>query len=287
MRVCFSFAAYAKSLIDHLITNCHVPVQEGLSDDEFSEIEAALSFKFPPDLRSILREGVPVGAGFPNWRSASKQQLQLLIDLPILEICKAVRDGGFWMNAWGVKPSDKEQAVAEAERRIRGAAPALIPIYKRFCIPDDPNLAGNPVLEVADGEVRIAGFDIAGFFEERVEFSDRRVRAPAWKATEARNIAVWTEMAAAGRGGSGGWWWGRGRCGAEFGRRLEDAFWRLRDGGWDVEEVSEMMRMDGQDYVDRVEMDGWDGVRRRLSELLYKGGWCVDDVIYLLDLEEI
>uniref|UniRef100_A0A7N0TMC5 Knr4/Smi1-like domain-containing protein n=1 Tax=Kalanchoe fedtschenkoi TaxID=63787 RepID=A0A7N0TMC5_KALFE len=290
MRVCFSFAAYAKSLIDHLTTNCHVPVHEGLSDDEFREIEAALRFKFPPDLRSILREGLLVGAGFPNWRAASKQQLQLLINLPILEVCKSVRDGGFWMNAWGVKPGEKKHAVAEAERRMREASPAMIPIYKRFYIPAYPNLTGNPVFEVDGGEVRAAGFDIAGFFEHRAEFSDLRVKAPAWKATEARRIGTWTALAADGRGGSGGWWWwSGGKCGGEFGRQLEDAFWRLRDGGWDVDEVSQMMRMDGYDCADRGVMDGRDGCngfKKRLSEILIKGGWCHDDVVYSLDLKK-
>ncbi|KAL9660442.1 hypothetical protein QQ045_025257 [Rhodiola kirilowii] len=273
MRVCFSFAAYAKSLIDHLITNCHIPVQEGLSDDEFRQIEATLGFQFPPDLRSILREGIPVGAGFPNWRSASKQQLQVLIKLPLLGISKSVGDGIFWLNSWGVKPRYREQAVMVAEKMLR-AAPPLIPIYKNFYIPSDPNLAGNPVFDVTGGEVRVAGFDIAGFFEQRVEFSDRRVMAPAWKATETRRIVTWTDMAEAGREGSGGWWCGA-KCGGELAKGLEEAFWKLRDGGWDEEEVMEMMQMDGQDYVDRVETNGVDeskGIKGRLCELLNRDG---------------
>ncbi|GFZ02531.1 hypothetical protein Acr_15g0011390 [Actinidia rufa] len=82
-RVCFSFAAYAKAVIDHLRA-CHVPVDDPLSDDEFATVESNFRFIFPPDLRSILQEGLPVGPGFPNWRSASPQQLQILTTLPIL-----------------------------------------------------------------------------------------------------------------------------------------------------------------------------------------------------------
>lgn len=145
-----------------------------------------------------------------------------------------------------MKPKDKDQAVELAERKLR-SAPVLIPVYKTFYIPSEPNQAGNPVFEVIGGRVKVAGFDIVGFFERRVEFSDRRVMAPAWKAKEARKVMMWTEISEVERCGSGGWWW---RCGGgefEFGfeRGLEDAFWKLRDGGWGVDEVMEMMRMDG------------------------------------------
>ncbi|KAJ4949832.1 hypothetical protein NE237_008309 [Protea cynaroides] len=56
-RVRFSFAAYAKNVINHL-KKCKIPIDDGLSDDEFSSIESTFGFSFPPDLRSILREGL-------------------------------------------------------------------------------------------------------------------------------------------------------------------------------------------------------------------------------------
>ncbi|KAJ4954213.1 hypothetical protein NE237_031045 [Protea cynaroides] len=56
-RVCFSFAAYAKNVINHL-KKCQIPIDDGPSDDEFSSIESTFGFSFPPDLRSILCEGL-------------------------------------------------------------------------------------------------------------------------------------------------------------------------------------------------------------------------------------
>ncbi|MCH82513.1 hypothetical protein A2U01_0003321, partial [Trifolium medium] len=64
----FSFS----SVVDKVITQLHnsgVEVQPGLSDAEFARAEAEFGFVFPPDLRAILAAGMPIGAGFPDWRS--------------------------------------------------------------------------------------------------------------------------------------------------------------------------------------------------------------------------
>ncbi|XP_073152505.1 uncharacterized protein [Henckelia pumila] len=244
LKVCFSYAAYAKNLIHRLISS-NVPVEVGLSDAEFSAVESSFHIAFPPDLRSILREGLPVGPGFPNWRSSSKQQLDILTNLPILEICREVSRNGFWPESWGDKPDDRDKCVNLAKGFLK-KAPVLVPIYRHFYIPGTPCVAGNPVFYVHGGEVRLWSFDIAGFFQQfefRITSGDsdkvlRRPRlsdlltAPAWAATEARRIELWSELAervggnVAARGDQkGGWWSG------ELGGCLEDVCLRLREGG--------------------------------------------------------
>ncbi|XP_059643202.1 uncharacterized protein LOC132285053 [Cornus florida] len=287
-RVCFSFAAYSKNVIGHLQT-CNVPIDLGLTDSEFSAIESSFNFIFPPDLRSILQEGLPVGLGFPNWRSSSNQQLQILTHLPILGICKQVSNHNFWIDSWGHKPNGVDQAVKLARTFLK-KAPFLVPIYRNCYIPSTPNLAGNPVFYVEGGDVRLLSFDVAGFFQQ-VDFGlkdgpwrgpslPNLSNAPAWAATEARRIEFWTEMVEReeARGSTRGWWSGHlGGC-------LEEVCWTLRDGGWKEEEVREMMMMDGGDGLDhhhseRHHNKGVVWHVRGLSLRLLRAGWSTEDVV--------
>ncbi|KAF8012293.1 hypothetical protein BT93_I0434 [Corymbia citriodora subsp. variegata] len=312
-RVCFSFAAYAKSVIDHLVS-CDIPVVEGLTEAEFDCLESAFSFAFPPDLRSILREGLPLGPGFVNWRSSSPQQLEILAGLPGRSLIKEVSQSGFWCDAWGERPSDRDGAV-ELAKRLLEEAPILVPIYRSCYIPASPNAAGNPVFYIDGGDVRVLSFDLAGFFQEfewlrigvfrPARRVPPRIGTPAWAATAPRRIEFWSDVAERGgrskppaavveaaaeaRGSTGGWWCG-GDCGgagagAKLRACLEEAFWRLRDGGWGEEEVREMMCMDGCDGTVKVGIDvarsdggvAWH-VRAWSLELL-RAGWSREDVV--------
>ncbi|XP_073039042.1 uncharacterized protein [Primulina eburnea] len=291
LKVCFSYAAYAKNLIHRLLSS-NIPVEVGLSDAEFSAVESTFHVKFPPDLRSILQEGLPIGPGFPNWRSSSKQQLDILTNLPILEICREVSRNEFWLESWGDKPDDGDKCVNLAKGFLR-KAPVLVPIYRHFYIPGTPCMAGNPVFYVHRGDVKLWSFDIAGFFQQ-IEFemsgnSDKVLRcprfsdlltAPAWAATEARRIELWSDLAervgdVAARVETCGWWSG------ELGGCLEDVCLRLREGGWKEEDVREMMVMNGCGNHDESFEEYWGCMRRRvrvLSRRLLHGGWSMEEV---------
>ncbi|XP_057784377.1 uncharacterized protein LOC131001801 [Salvia miltiorrhiza] len=271
LRVCFSYAAYAKNVVSYLHSS-NIPVDAGLSDSEFAAVESAFNFSFPPDLRSILQEGLPVGPGFPNWRSSSNQQLDILTNLPILGICKEVSRNAFWLDSWGHRPPDADaDRAALLARAFLKNAPPLVPIYRNFYIPSSPCAAGNPVFYVHGADVRVWSFDIAGFFQ-RVEFgSPRRTffPSPAWAATEARRIEFWSELAEKRGEGTAarGWWSGAlGGC-------LEEVCWRLRDGGWKEEDVREMM---SGDACDGRPLDV------SMSERMLRAGWSTEDVVDLL-----
>lgn len=304
-RVCFSYAAYAKNVIQHLKSS-NLLVEGGLSDVEFSTIESNFSFIFPPDLRSILQEGLPIGPGFPNWRSSSEQQLEIIKNLPILSLCKQVKKRNFWVEFWGNRPIDNDQAVDIANGFLK-KAPVLVPIYQHFYIPCTPCLAGNPVFYVHDGEVKLWSFDISGFFQQ-VEFQRNEMvlrrpslfnllNAPAWAATEARKIELWTEMAEMGQreaavrgGGRHRRWWSEDLEGY-----LEEVFLRLTEAGWRDEDVREMMMVDdgggdggdvdsgdrrrcsdGGVFVDKKEVESH---VRLLSKRLLRAGWSREDVV--------
>ncbi|KAL3376350.1 hypothetical protein AABB24_002995 [Solanum stoloniferum] len=301
-KVCFSYAAYAKNVIQHLKSS-NLIVEKGLSDVEFSTIESNFSFTFPPDLRSILQEGLPIGPGFPNWRCSSQQQLEIIKNLPILSLCKQVKIRNFWVEFWGNRPIDNDQAVDTANGFLKNA-PVLVPIYQHFYIPCTPCLSGNPVFYVHDGQVKLWCFDISGFFQQ-VEFQRNEMilrrpslfnllNAPSWAATEARKIDFWTEMAEMGQmaaavgGGKHRRWWSEDLEGY-----LEDVFLRLTEAGWKEEDVREMMMMDDSGdrrrCCDAGVFDNKKEVESHvslLSKRLLRAGWSTEDVVDTLGSSE-
>lgn len=291
-QICFSFAAYAKNLIER-IKSSDILVAEGLSDSEFATLESNFNFCFPPDLLSILQQGLPISPGFPNWRSSSAQQLEILLNLPVLSLLRRVSKNKFWHASWGPKPQDASQALNIARKLLRDA-PLLVPIYRHCYIPASPSLAGNPVFYVDhDGDVRLLSYDIAGFFRQADFLSgNRELYEPVWAAKKARRIDFWSGLAEARVDMGGGWWWS---CmNGELGGCLEDVFWRLRDGGWKEEEIREMMMMNCGDEeeegkqcapvmshsVKDKEAIVWHV--RVLSLMLLRAGWSREDVVYSL-----
>ncbi|KAL5705940.1 hypothetical protein ACHQM5_024164 [Ranunculus cassubicifolius] len=298
-KVCFSFAAYAKNVIDHL-KSCKVPVDEGLSDDEFVSIQSSFNFTFPPDLRSILCEGLPVGPGFPNWRSSSTQQLEILINLPVLGITKEISRGSFWCDAWGDEPEDRNDAINVAKMFLN-KAPILVPIYKYCYICSVPNLAGNPVFYIHKGDLRYLGYDVAGFFQQ-IEFRPKNViirptrvktsaisvsssvNAPAWAAKSARKIEFWSDLLDNGTCVNGT----RGKWKPFLGDYFEEISWKLKDGGWTEEEVREMT--EDQDARKRAvclrdkESVAWHV--KFLSLNMLHAGWSKEDVAYSFGFED-
>ncbi|KAF9622959.1 hypothetical protein IFM89_035674 [Coptis chinensis] len=296
---CDRHHAYAKTVIDHL-KSCKVAVAEGLTNEEFSSIESSFHFTFPPDLRSILTEGLPVGPGFINWRSSSMQQLEILVNLPILGISKDVSKGNFWCESWGHEPDDRNEAVMLAKRLLSNA-PVLVPIYKYCYICSVPNLAGNPVFYIHNGDLRYLGFDVAGFFQQ-IEFRAKNVvirpvrvkssgnssvKAPAWAAKTARKIEFWSDLVenhtCGKRDGA------RGKWRSVLGEYFDEISWKLKDGGWSDEEVREMTEETNETKRRVVCLKDKDSVAwhvKFLSLSLLRAGWSKEDVVYSFGFED-
>ncbi|XP_074300290.1 uncharacterized protein LOC141631527 [Silene latifolia] len=283
-KVIFSFAAYAKEVIS--VLNETVTITEGLKPSEIATIESTASFTFPPDLRSILAEGLPVGPGFPNWRSSSRHQLCLLSSLPVLSLVKEVSRGNFWSDAWGPRPRHDEDAVAVAKEFL-GNVPRLVPVFRHCYVPCEPSLAGNPVIYVHGGEIQILSLDVGDFYKtpQFWKSDDKLLHRNNNTLTKtARRVSFWTEAAENNdtRQRRGRWWRG------ELGECMEEVTWRLREGGWCEDDVREMMMMDGGGGGGgdvRHVSGGKEGVVRHVRGLsieLLKGGWSVNDVVYSL-----
>uniref|UniRef100_A0A803L7X5 Uncharacterized protein n=1 Tax=Chenopodium quinoa TaxID=63459 RepID=A0A803L7X5_CHEQI len=275
-KVCFSVAAYAKTVITSLKTS-NIHVAAGLTNDEITTVESAGHFTFPSDLRSILSEGLPVGPGFPNWRSSSSYQFRLLTALPILSLSQEVSRNNFWVPSWGPRPSKEEQAQSLAQHYL-SKAPPLVPVFRHCYIPAEPNLAGNPVFYVHGSDVRLLSADVGGFFKE-TEF---------W-----RKDCVWRTRRKDKREGACSKWWTDELSGC-----IDEVMWRLRDGGWAEDDVREMMMMDGpgcgrdeavvSTCVTASGVSSKEGAVkhvRKMSRELLRGGWSIDDVVYSLNDE--
>ncbi|KAL4332193.1 hypothetical protein GQ457_07G005360 [Hibiscus cannabinus] len=298
-----SSAANSKTIIDHL-KSLHIPIFPGLTDQEFSSIESTFNFTFPPDLRSILQQGLPVYPSFPNWRSSSPQQLNIFVNLPLLSLSNNIRFHNFWSDSWGPKPSNSDAALALVKKLLR-KAPPLVPIYTNCYIPSTPNVHGNPVFYVDGEQVRIISMDITRFFQQLqvlgrggVFMSSVMKKANSVDTAAARRIEFWTEVAERGsravvaRGDTGGWWNRVEERASRLGACLEEGFWRLREGGWTEEDVRDMLMMDGCDHnesgtqlVMDLEEVAWHV--RVLSVVLLRAGWSSEDVVYSLDLHDV
>ncbi|KAD6795870.1 hypothetical protein R6Q59_020220 [Mikania micrantha] len=159
-----SFTSLSGKVLTHL-KNSGVPVQHGLSDKEFARAEAEFGFAFPPDLKAVLSAGLPIGPGFPDWRSAgsARQQLRATLDLPIASISFHIARNALWSKSWGLRPVQPEKAMKIARTALK-RAPVLIPVFNHCYIPSNPSLAGNPIFYVDENQIFCCGFDLSDFF---------------------------------------------------------------------------------------------------------------------------
>lgn len=164
-----SFSSLAEKVITHL-KNSGVQVQAGLSDAEFARAEAEFGFAFPPDLRAILSAGLPVGPGFPDWRSpGARLHLRASLDLPIAAISFQIARNALWSKSWGPRPSDPEKGLRVARNALK-RAPLLVPIFNHCYIPCNPSLAGNPIFFIDENRIFCCGLDLSDFFERESLF---------------------------------------------------------------------------------------------------------------------
>ncbi|KZV43536.1 hypothetical protein F511_27360 [Dorcoceras hygrometricum] len=169
-----SFASLADKVMTHLRIS-DIRVEPGLSESEFALAEAEFGFAFPPDLKAVLSAGLPVGAGFPDWRSAGSARLHLraLIDLPIASVSFHIARNALWSKPWGQRPTEPEKALKMARNALK-RAPLLIPVFNHCYIPCSPCLAGNPIFYVDENRIFCCGSDLSDFFDRESSLFHQR-----------------------------------------------------------------------------------------------------------------
>jgi hypothetical protein len=167
--------------------------ESGLSNNEFDRVEATFGFRFPPDLRTFLSLGLPAGRGCPDWRSGSEEELRSHLDQPACGICFDVEHDSFWLETWGPRPANLDDALALARRQI-SAAPTLIPIFGHRFIPDEPADAGNPVFSVHQSDAIYYGADLREYLEHEFRDSTRAARDRRRANWEPRTVRFWSDL---------------------------------------------------------------------------------------------
>jgi hypothetical protein len=149
-----------------------VEFDAGLTNEEVQACEHRFGFRFPPDLRQFLQTALPSGPQFPDWRSGDERALREWLDQPRQGVLFDVEHNGFWLDEWGERPESLDDAAAIASDQVL-SAPRLIPICSHRMMPDEPHLAGNPVLSVWQTDIIYYGFDLADYLRHEFRLRDR------------------------------------------------------------------------------------------------------------------
>lgn len=141
-----------------------VEVTRGLRPDEFVALEQRWGFRFAADHRAFLAGGLPVGQGWPDWRSADPLAVRNALNWPVDGLLFDVEHNGYWRPEWPQRPD----AIADALEVAYGAlrrAPQLVPLHGTYYLPDASEDAGHPVLDVFRSAVRPVGADLVDWVE--------------------------------------------------------------------------------------------------------------------------
>lgn len=176
-----------------------VLLANGLTDEEVARVERTFGFVFPPDLRALLQQALPISPDFPNWRDGSEASLRERLAWPAGSAGFDVEHNDFWIGEWGPRPENLDTAIGIAKREI-AKAPTLIPIYSHRFIPEEPHLAGNPVFSVWQlTDTIYYGANLANYFENEFPRHSRHGRpqfyVPAYERI--RKIRFWSPLVAA------------------------------------------------------------------------------------------
>lgn len=133
-----------------------------------------LGIAFNPDHRTLLTSGVPVGDGWPDWRSPA---VLSLLSAPVEGVLFDVTENDFWLTSWGIRPSTPSRAL-DVARRALAAAPSLVPVYKHRYTPALP-APGLPVFSVMQTDVVVYGVDLADYLHAEFGVGSPSSRAPA------------------------------------------------------------------------------------------------------------
>ncbi len=179
--------AYLDGLTEHLMRQ-GVEIDSGLSDAEVDQVERSFGFRFPADLRAFLQHALPASDGFPDWRSGPDPPPREKLAWPLDGLLFDVEHNAFWLESWGHRPSRLADAFDIAHGAV-AEAPTLIPVSIHRYLPDEPGLAGNPVLSVCQSDIIVYVNDLASYFQ--AEFD---APLPARSSNSPRPIRFWGQL---------------------------------------------------------------------------------------------
>ncbi|MBC1797159.1 SMI1/KNR4 family protein [Listeria booriae] len=165
-----------------------VKLAPGLTEDEIRKCEKIFDIKFPPALKNLLKEVLPISKEFINWRDHSKRnvlQIKKRLDWPWEGIVFDIEENDFWVQSWGVKPDLVTERIRIAKEKY-DVAPKLVPIYSHRYMPE----GSEQVLSVYQTDIIFYGTTLLEYFQIELD----------WKPYERMDfenikaIPFWTEI---------------------------------------------------------------------------------------------
>lgn len=156
-------ADIAKHILGHLKAT-GVVIEPGLNDQEIEQVRVTTGIVLPPDLAMLLRQGLPVGELFPDWRhnaaAVAKDSHEHIVEGIIFDAAES----DYWHPLFGDRPEGyklRRQRISEVVAKL----PPLVLIHGKAFLPSDPWQAGNPVLSVWQAvDTVFLGADIVDYF---------------------------------------------------------------------------------------------------------------------------
>lgn len=115
----------------------------GLSDAEAGEVECVFGFQFPPDLKALLQQALPISSGFVDWRAAmgskkARRQIAERMAAPLEGILFDIKHNDYWLDSWGSRPavfSERKARVEQPGGRCAKAYTSLFsPLPARYAL---------------------------------------------------------------------------------------------------------------------------------------------------------
>ncbi len=163
----------------------------GMAPGQISAVERAYGFNFPTSLADFYSCGVPMPksplSDFPDWWNFDPQNISDIkkwISAPVENLRSDVRDG-FWLNVWGERPENAEDALAVFDS-LAEKAPKLIPVYGHRYIPVIDGVDDPPVISAVGQDIIYYGCNLSNYLKnEFVGFTepidpDKIIRIPFW-----------------------------------------------------------------------------------------------------------
>ncbi|MBC1559293.1 SMI1/KNR4 family protein [Listeria booriae] len=160
----------------------------GLTEDEIRKCEEIFDIKFPPALKNLLKEVLPISKEFINWRDHRKRnvlRIKKRLEWPWEGIVFDIEENDFWVQSWGVKPDLVAERIRVAKEKY-DVAPKLVPIYSHRYMPE----GSEQVLSVYQTDIIFYGTTLLEYFQIELD----------WKPYERMDfenikaIPFWTEI---------------------------------------------------------------------------------------------
>ncbi|WP_405428727.1 hypothetical protein [Micromonospora sp. NBC_00617] len=140
----------------------HIEIERGLTEAELARVEHTFGFQFADDHRAFLAAGLPAGPSWPDWRRGEHDALRDRLAWPIHGVVFDVEHNGYWHESWGERPSNRREAVANAEQHLR-IVPQMVPVFGHRFLPSGRGSYGHPVLSMYQTDIIYYGDDLEDY----------------------------------------------------------------------------------------------------------------------------